>query len=149
MDFLFSMSTKMSTDLKMSNATISVVCYKWKILANGEHPLMLSICKDGKRKYKSLGISVNPKHWSFSKNAPKVSCPNREQILKIIIAKKAELQSRVLTLNSEQKDYTASTLLKSQNDNFTPKTVGEFYTELIEEYARSERCGNIKALTTP
>ena len=126
----------------MSNATFSVVCYKSKTLANGEHPLMLRVCKDGKKSYRSLGISVNPKHWSFSKNAPKVSCPNREQILKIIIAKQAELQSRVLTLNSEQRDYTASTLLKSQSDSFTPKTVGEFYIELIEKYARSERCGN-------
>lgn len=126
----------------MSNATFSVVCYKSKTLANGEHPLMLRVCKDGKKIYRSLGISVNPKHWSFSKKAPKASCPNREQILKIIIAKQAELQSRVLTLNSEQKEYTASTLLKSQSDNFTLKTVGEFYTELIEEYARSERCGN-------
>ncbi len=119
----------------MSNATFSIVCYKSKTLANGEHPLMLRVCKDGKKIYRSLGISVNPKHWSFSKNAPKASCPNREQILKIIIAKQAELQSRVLTLNSEQRDYTASTLLKSQSDHFTPKTVEEFYVELIEEYA--------------
>lgn len=126
----------------MSNATFTVVCYKSKILANGEHPLMLRVCKDGKKTYRSLGISVNPKHWSFSKNAPKASCPNREQILKIIIAKQAELQSRVLTLKSEQKDYTASSLLKSQNDKFTPKTVGEFYLELIEEYTRTEHCGN-------
>jgi len=37
------------------NATISVVCYKSKTLSNGEHPLMLRICKDGKKKYQSLG----------------------------------------------------------------------------------------------
>ena len=36
------MSTKMST-IKTMNAI--------KTLANGEHPLMLRICKDGKRKY--------------------------------------------------------------------------------------------------
>lgn len=126
----------------MSNATFTVVCYKSKMLANGEHPLMLRVCKDGKKTYRSLGISVNSKHWSFSKNAPKASCPNREQIIKIIINKQAELQSRVLSLNSEQRDYTASTLLKSQNDNFTPTTVGEFYLDLIDEYTRTERCGN-------
>ena len=42
------------------DATISVVCYKSKTLSNGEHPLMLRISKDGKKKYQSLGISVNP-----------------------------------------------------------------------------------------
>lgn len=35
----------------MSNATISVVCYKYKTLSNGENPLMLRISKDGKNSY--------------------------------------------------------------------------------------------------
>ena len=39
--------------------SISVVCYKSKTLSNGENPLMLQISKDGKRKYQSLGISIN------------------------------------------------------------------------------------------
>lgn len=51
-------------------------------LSNGESPLMLRICKDGKRKYQSLGISVNPKYWDFKKNKPKSKCPNFEHIQK-------------------------------------------------------------------
>ncbi len=35
------------------NATVNVVCYTSEILSNGEHPLMLRICKDGKKKYQS------------------------------------------------------------------------------------------------
>ena len=50
------------------NATITVVCYKSKTLKNGESPIMLRVCKDNKKKYQSLGISVNPKYWDFSKN---------------------------------------------------------------------------------
>jgi hypothetical protein len=38
------------------NATISVICYKSKTLANGEHPLMVRIAKSGKRTYQSLGV---------------------------------------------------------------------------------------------
>ena len=45
-------------------ASVSVICYKHKVLANGESPLMLRIAKDGKRTMKSLGISVNPAYWS-------------------------------------------------------------------------------------
>ena len=48
------------------DATISVICYKSKTLANGEHPLMLRIAKDGKRTMKSLGISINPQHWNLA-----------------------------------------------------------------------------------
>ena len=40
-------------------ATVNVLCYKSKILRNGEHPIMLRVCKGGKKKYVSLGISVN------------------------------------------------------------------------------------------
>ena len=43
------------------SVTISVICFKSKTLANGEHPLMLRITQDRKRVMKSLGISVNPK----------------------------------------------------------------------------------------
>ena len=53
------------------NATITVVCYKSKTLKNGESPIMLRVCKDKKKKYQSLGISLNPKYWDFSKNEPK------------------------------------------------------------------------------
>ena len=77
------------------DATISVVCYKSKTLSNGEHPLMLRISKDGKKKYQSLGISVNPKFWDFQKNKPKPKCPNLEYLQKIILDKKLELQKKM------------------------------------------------------
>jgi len=31
------------------NVTVNVVCYKQKTLANGENPLMIRVCKDGKK----------------------------------------------------------------------------------------------------
>ena len=68
----------------MNNATINVVCYKWKTLANGENPLMLRVCKDGKAKYQSLGISVNSKHWNFKKNElekPQLFAPPRASFI--------------------------------------------------------------------
>ena len=37
-------------------ATVNVTCYKSEVLKNGESPLMVRICKNGKKKYKSLGI---------------------------------------------------------------------------------------------
>ena len=57
------------------NITANIVCYKSKTLSNGEHPLMIRVCKDGKKKYKSLGVSVNPKFWNFEKNTLKPNSP--------------------------------------------------------------------------
>ena len=85
------------------NASISVVCYKSKTLSNGEHPLMLRISKDGKKKYISIGLSIHPQLWDFTKNEPKPKCPNKDLINKIILDKKAEYQKEILELNAEQK----------------------------------------------
>ncbi len=124
------------------NATISVVCYQSKTLKNGEHPLMLRISKDNKKKYQSLGISVNPKYWDFVKNKPKPNCPNREQILKIILDKQAKLQSSILEYNAEDKSYTGATLLNAEKNKFQQKTVKAFYMELIEQFMSENKCGN-------
>ena len=124
------------------NATINVVCYKWKTLSNGEYPLMLRICKDGKKKYQSLGISVLPRYWDFTRNKPKPNCPNKEYIQKIILDKQTELQQRMLEFNSEQKEYNTTTLLNDENKKFELKTVCQFYQELIEQCKSNDKCGN-------
>ena len=116
------------------NATVNIICYKQKTLSNGEHPLMLRITKNGKRKYKSLGISVHPTHWDFKTNRPKPKCPNRELILKTILEKEAEFQKEILEFNSMQKEYTASSLMAAKTNQTKAKTVEEFYNELIEHH---------------
>ncbi len=124
------------------NASVSVVCYKSKTLSNGENPLMLQVSKGGKRKYQSLGISILPRYWDFTRNKPKPNCPNKEYIQKVILDKQRELQQRMLELNVEQKEYTTTTLLNNENTKFELKTVSEFYHELIEQYTHEDKCGN-------
>lgn len=122
-------------------ATINIICYKSKKLANGESPLMLRICKDNKVKYQSIGISVKLEHWDFKKNRPKVGCPNRDYILKIIIDKESELQKKLLELKADEKEFTASTLLETKA-KVKIKSVVEFYSELIEELEKANKIGN-------
>ena len=124
-------------------ASINVVCYTSKKLKNGEHPLMLRICKDNKKKFKSLGISVNPSHWDFRRNKPKPDCPNKEFIMKLILEKEAEYQNKVIELTAYQTEYTAASLLKS-NDKIVQKTVREFYLELIQDLVSKEKLGNAR-----
>ena len=125
------------------STTIKILCYKSKTLANGESPLMLCICKDRKRKYQSLGISINPEFWDFKKNEPKPNSPNKDLIQKIILDKKIEFQTQVLEYRSEDKDYTASTLIANKKRTKT-KTVADFYNELINELRLSDRIGNAR-----
>jgi site-specific recombinase XerD len=110
-------------------------------LSNGEHPLMIRVCKDGKKKYQSLGISVKPEWWDFQKNRPKANCPNKDLILKIVLDKEAAFQKQILELKAEDKEFTASTLIAPKA---TIKTVKDFYKELIDEFSLANKIGNAK-----
>jgi site-specific recombinase XerD len=126
------------------NTSISVVCYKSKTLADGKHPLMLQISKDGKRKYQSLGISINPVYWDFVKNKPKPSCPNGDFIQKIILDRITEVQKQILELGASQIVLTPSRILRKNESTPILKTLGEFYKELIVNYRQNDKLGNKK-----
>ena len=120
--------------------TVTVVCYKSKVLKNNESPLMLRVTKDRKLKYVSLGISVNPEHWDFKSNLPNDKCPNRERIIILINEKINEIQRIALDKRIEGKDFTASTLLDSVKSSKTSKkTVGEYYLTYIANLKNENR----------
>ena len=98
------------------DATISVICYKSKTLANGEHPLMLRIAQNGKSTYKSLKISVAAKHWDFERNVPKPNNPNKDLIQKIILKTKLDYQQKILEKKANSEEFTASSLINEQKD---------------------------------
>lgn len=123
------------------NVTANIVCYKSKTLANGEHPLMVRICKDGKKKYKSLGVSVNPKHWNFERNTLKPNCPNYEYLSKLIADKASELSAEIVKLKTERKEFTASTLIDDRAKRVKPKTVHDLFCEQIQRLNDEGRRG--------
>jgi len=124
------------------NTTVNVLCYKSKVLSNGEHPLMLRICKDGKRKYQSLNLSINPKYWDFDKERPKRNCPNKELVETVISTHLEQFRKHIIELKAEGKDYSAQFLLKGQGEKARSKTVGDFYKELLDDMDQSDKYGN-------
>lgn len=123
------------------NASVSVVYYKNKTLSNGEHPLMLRITKDRKSKYQSLGISIPPQFWDFTKNQPKRNCPNRDAILRLIAEKTKQYQEQLIEFKAENKEFTVTTLVEKLTNPTKPKTVGELFTEQIQRYKTAKRTG--------
>ena len=119
--------------------TIKVLCYKSKTLSNGEHPLMVCVCKDGKRKYQSLGISIKAEQWDFKSNLPKTKCPNRDRIILLINERINEIQKAALDKRIAGKNFTATTLIESTTSNTTNKTVGEYYLTYIQNLKKENR----------
>ena len=125
--------------------TVKVLCYKSKTLSDGKHPLMVRVCKDGKKKYQSIGISIHPSHWDFKKNEPNESCPNRDEIRLLIQQKLYDLQKTILNKRIEGKDFTASSLLKSSvTSSCLHNNVDEcfiYYIKILKEQGRLRYAG--------
>ena len=123
------------------NATVNVLCYKSKTLSNGEHPLMIRVCKDGKKKYVSLGVSVKPQYWDFEKNRPKRNCPNKEQINTLIKEQEQKYSEQILDFSSRNKDYTLTTLVETVDSSVKAKTVNHLFVQYIEQLKKENRIG--------
>lgn len=123
------------------STTISVVCYKSKVLKNNESPLMIRICKDGKRKYESLGISLLPKYWDFKANKPTAKCPNKEYLEKLIAEKTKAYTDKILELKALEQEFTATTLSEKVNCPTKLKTVGDVFLSYMEKLKTEGRTG--------
>ncbi|WP_289060302.1 site-specific integrase [uncultured Alistipes sp.] len=123
------------------SVTIEVVCYKSKVLSNNESPLMLRVTKDRKRKYLSIGISVNPAYWDFLKNKPRRNCPDRVQIERIISDKIKVYREQILNYQAENKTFTAVSLVEKVQAPMQARTVEDVFVEQIANLKQQGRMG--------
>ena len=121
-------------------ATVTAICYKAKILKDGTSPVMVRICKDGKRKYKSLGIAIHPKFWNFRSNLLKGSCPDYERLQLIINEEVGKIKRAILDNRIAGKEFTATTLLSAtEKKQQKITTVGESYLQYIQSLKSENR----------
>ncbi|MBS5796142.1 MAG: site-specific integrase [Dysgonomonas mossii] len=123
------------------NATINVLLFKSKTLADGSHPLMIRICKDNKKKYKSLGVSIFPQYWDFEKNKPRRNCPKRDFINTLISDKIKEFSEQLIEFQTESKEFTVTKLIEKVVNPRIKSTVDIFLDEEIERLKNERRYG--------
>ena len=121
--------------------TVDVICYKYKPLKTGELPIKIRICKDRKTRYINLGVSTKPEHWDFEKNQPKSNCPNRELLEKLIANKISEVRSKIVELKSEDKEFSATTLVDKVSSPVRLVTVGELFKQYMSRLEDEKRTG--------
>ena len=121
------------------NATVNVVLFKSKTLADGSHPLMIRICKNNKKKYKSIGISIQPQFWDFEKNKPKRNCPNKDNIQTIIREKTKEFSEQIIEFKAINKDFTASSLIEKVDTPTVNNTVQQLFNTEIHRLKQENR----------
>lgn len=129
------------------DANISIVCFKSKVLANGEHPLMLRISQGKLRYFKSLGISIKSSSWNFDKEEPKRNYPNREQLLNIMNLTRQKYVNMMFELKMLGKDFTPQSLAESVEKSTNKQNVGTYIQHIIQYMTAEKRLGNAKAYT--
>ena len=101
-------------------AKISIKFYSSKVLSDYTSPIMISICKDGKRKYVSTGISCLPSEWDSKKNELKKTVKNAKAINLIIQQKYNAIVTKELDLIAQGYSYSIDDLInaiKTDNSN--------------------------------
>ena len=121
--------------------TVDVVCYKYKPLKNRELPIKIRVCKDRKARDINLGVSTKMEHWAFEKNQPKADCPNRELLEKLIASKISEVKSKIVELKSEDKEFSATTLVYKVSNPVKLVTVGELFRQHLSRLEEEKRTG--------
>ncbi len=98
-----------TTEHKEGKATVKVVYYKQKTLADGSHPFMVRITKDRKLKYLSTGLSLHPKYWNPDKKEVRRSYPEpgREKLLQKLAAWEAKYNGAAVELAEADEQHDA------------------------------------------
>lgn len=112
-------------------AKISIKLYTSKVLSDYTSPIMISVCKDGKRKYVSTGISCLPSEWDSKKNELKKLVKNAKAMNLIIQQKYSSIISRELELIAQNIPYNIDDLISSVKTNSSNKLL---LSDLLKQY---------------
>lgn len=107
------MSTK-TTEHKEGKATVKVVYFTSKTLADGSHPFVVRITKNRKQVYRYTGMSLLPKYWNAERQEVRRSYPEpgREKLLNELEKWRRKYTEAADTLATDDEQHDAATVFK-------------------------------------
>lgn len=118
--------------MKNAKAAVAALLYTSKTLANGEHPIMIRVCYNNKRKYKSTGLSCPKKLWNAVKREVRSRHPLSVNMNAIIGSELLRLKNRVLEFERQGAAYSAQAVLEASVRKPPPrKTLNDLFGERI------------------
>ena len=118
--------------MKIAKATITALLYTSKTLANGEHPVMIRVCYNGKRKYKSTGLSCPAKLWNTAKQEVRGRHPLSMNMNALIESELMCLKNKVLDYERQGMAYSVQSLLEASGRKPpSRKTLDDLFEERI------------------
>lgn len=136
-----------TTEHKEGKASVKVVYYTQKTLADGSHPFMVRITKDRKLKYLATGLSLHPKHWNPLKKEIRKSYPDpgRDKLLKKLQAWETKYSEAATTLAEADEQHDAPAVAaKAIEGRKAARRIKllAYCEELSEGYKKTGQAGN-------
>lgn len=112
---------------------VKVVLFTSKTLKNGEHPIMVRFTKNGKTKYFSTGKSCAKDLWDDAENYPRKKHPEYKELKAHIDMKKHEANKLVLSLETEEKEFTLDQVAKKYKRGSSKISFFEFTDTVVKD----------------
>lgn len=117
-----------------------LLLYKGKTLKNGEHPIVIQIIKDRKRKCISLGYSSINTLWV--KGELIRGYPNFKKVNHLLQKKKTELDDLIVDFATSGKSYSLEELESKFLGSVKKTTVFSYCQDVIDRLMKSNKVGN-------
>lgn len=118
--------------MKTAKATVTALLYTSKTLANGEHPVMIRVCYNGRRKYKSTGLSCPSRLWNAAKQEVRGRHPLSVNMNALIESELTRLKNKVLDYERQGMAYSVQSLLEASGRKPpSRKTLDDLFEERI------------------
>lgn len=135
------------TEHKEGKATVNIVYYTHKTLADGSHPFVVRITKNRKNRWISTGINLLPQFWNKEKNTFRKSVPDeKRQEMEAALRKWKEKFSdaaETLAAADEQHDVHAVATKVSEDRKSTRQyKLLSYFDELISQFEKTGNVGN-------
>jgi len=126
-------------------ASVKLKLFKGKVLKNGEHPIVIQLIKDRKRKVISTGRSCPIEHWDEKEGLPKKQHPNRVQLTTFLLHKKKEAHDLHNTIETDKgSSYSMEEFERKYRNENKKASFFKYVDELVANFIATGRVGNAK-----
>jgi site-specific recombinase XerD len=125
-------------------ASINVRLLTWKTLNNDEHPIVIQVIKDRKRKIFSTGYSCSLDLWDEDKQLPKRKHPNAKELELLLEQKKVEAKKLMMDLETEKSHFSINEYETKLRNKGKQTTVLTYFDNHIDHLLKIGKIGNAK-----
>ncbi|WP_020601114.1 site-specific integrase [Spirosoma panaciterrae] len=141
----------MAESLKVRERTAKVKIVLWtsKTLADGSHPFVVRIHKDGTRKHITTGYSLHPQYWNAKKQEIRQSYPSdkRKALEKALQAWKDRFTDAAEEYSASDSPHDAESIVHKVADerkHARQFKLLSYFDELISQFEKTGNVGNRK-----